>query len=212
MQQSITFCHDSRVWSSLCSDYGFMSLYHVLLCLCFDFPCPSLFKFLLCSPLCLPLSVILFPSCFLMCSSPSLPQLASSLLSPHLFLFCSSVSVYVVCVYPSLLVQLCILSVCTCSCHVLSVFPWYVFLGLDSCIFACLIWMLPFVCTLFCCFFVSRALVIHASWLFLYSCIFCFFVDFGFCLLNLASDSPDLASRLSDCTWSHLPSNPAWHI
>ena len=62
---------------------------------------------------------------------------------------------------------------------------------------------------LFLCYFVSRALVIHASWLFLYSCIFCFFVDFGFCLLNLASDSPDLASRLSDCTWSHLPSNPA---
>ena len=51
------------------------------LCLCVDFPWPSVsFTFLLCSPLWLPLSV-LFPSCFLMCSSPSLPHLASSLLS-----------------------------------------------------------------------------------------------------------------------------------
>ena len=51
---------------------------------------------------------------------PSLPHLASSLLSlsPYLFLVCSSVSVYLVCVFPSLLVWSLYLSapVCSCSC------------------------------------------------------------------------------------------------
>ena len=43
-----------------------------------------------------PSCLFLFPSCFLICSSPSLPHLASSLLSPHLFPVMSLVSVYLV--------------------------------------------------------------------------------------------------------------------
>ena len=59
---------------------------------------------------------VLFPSCFLICSYPSLPHLASSLLSPHLFLIMSLVSVYLVSVFPSLPVQSLFVFACSCSC------------------------------------------------------------------------------------------------
>ena len=62
----------------------------------------------------LPLSV-LFPSWFLMCSSPSLPHLASSRLSPHLFLVMSLVSVYLVSVFPSLPVRSLVVFACSCA-------------------------------------------------------------------------------------------------
>ena len=86
-------------WPKTCHDSEFTSLYHVLLCICFGFPCPILsLKFLLCSPLCLPLSVVLFPSCVLMCfiTTPGLLHPLSSPV-PHLFIS--------VCVFPSLLVR-----------------------------------------------------------------------------------------------------------
>ena len=79
---------------------------HALLCLL------SFKSFLWCA-LCLPLSVSLVPSwCAPLCSSPSLSHLASSLPS---LLTCSSVSVYLVCVFPSLLVWSLFVIVCLLS-------------------------------------------------------------------------------------------------
>ena len=111
-------CHDSCLCCVLVSGLWFL-VFDLCLCImscvsCFVFPCPHVsfkfpcvfpllnfhallcllsFKFLLCSPLWLPLSVVLFPSCFL-CAPPLVtPPGLLPPLSPHLFLVLSLVSV-----------------------------------------------------------------------------------------------------------------------
>ena len=83
----------------LCSDFGFMSLYHVLLCLVLIFHdplCPLSFSYVL------PSGSLCLQSCSLLVFSSVLLPLVTTpgLLPPlslHLFLVGSSVSVYLVC-------------------------------------------------------------------------------------------------------------------
>ena len=60
-----------------------------------------------------PLSVSYVLPSVCQCSQPCIPLVISPVGPPHLFLVCSSVSVYLVSVFPSLLVGHCILSVCS---------------------------------------------------------------------------------------------------
>ena len=139
---------DSWSWSR--------SLYRVLLCLMFYFPCSLVsFKFLpydlpsvftLSSlQVCLPLSAVLFPLYVPLVIAPVGP--------PHLFLVLSLVFVYLVCVFPALLVCLPLIlplsapAPCSCSC----LFPipsQYVLVLSFPCLFCTLPFSLHFV--LFC--------------------------------------------------------------
>ena len=129
-----SWCYVQLSWfvSSVFLCLTSMSLYHVLLCLlCFDFPCPHVsFKFSCAFSYVLPsvslCLLVLFPPRFLLCAFSLLvttPGLLSPL-TPHLFLVLSLVSVYLVCVFPALLVRLLpLVHVCLCSCSCLFQVP-----------------------------------------------------------------------------------------
>ena len=108
----------------------------IYLNLCFSITlCQFCFVICLCScSISLHLSWFLCSPCFFGCyppllpfmrSSPSLPHLASSLLSPHLFLVLSLVSVFSLCV--SFTPCLVIVFVCPCSCPLFRMFWFWVF-------------------------------------------------------------------------------------
>ena len=159
-----TWTHHSWICSLRvgCNDSEFMSLYQAL-CLCFDVPCPSLsFKFLLCSPLCLPLSVVLFPSMFLLCAPP--PLVTSPGLLPPLS---SPVPRLIISVFPSLLVRslysvcICLMLMLTLTFVIMFLFLSYLSSSLVVCfgfvfLFELCLWFVlcHFVCTLSC-FFVA---------------------------------------------------------
>ena len=133
-------CHDCRflffVLAFGCHDFvlclNSMSLYLVL---CLVFPCPHVsFKFSCVFSYVLP---ALFPSC----SHVLLPFVTSPVGLPHLFLVLSSVSVYLVSVFPSLLVWSLFLSASFfvhapihVPAPVCSLFPMVCVFGFESCI------------------------------------------------------------------------------
>ena len=134
--------------------------------------------------------------------------LASSLLSPHLFLVLSLVSVYLVCVFPALLVRSLPLSTSAPAhvpCLFLVTLQYVLVLS-----FPCLICPFPFLLHLLNCLLLLPYLAVFFSY-FVFRPLFCLLLvpgSFGFCIVQLENKAhflfPPYPCPMSNCIWVQL--------